>query len=123
MAGHGYTITTQTGILIVRQEGVLSDASEAHRMQSAIELSRTRHRPCGILFDNRKTGASPEAVRKQMWEWVMSAGFERVALLLKSEMAVIRANMDALSKRTSLRAFSEEDEAVAWLKPRGPQGR
>lgn len=119
MAGHRYTITPHPGFLIVRQEGVLADASEARRMQSAIELTKTKHRSSGILFDNRKTGVPPDEVRRLMWAWVMSAGFERVALLLESEMAVIRANMDALSKRTALRAFSREEDAVAWLKPRG----
>lgn len=50
-----------------------------------------------------------------MWTWIRGSNLERVALLLQSEMAVVRANMDALAGRTRLKAFSSEKAAVAWL--------
>ena len=122
MDEHRYTLEVLAPVLIVRQQGTLADVATMRRMQHAIELQRSSSRAVSVLFDNRRTGIHDEVVRKAMWSWVLSAGFARVGLLLDSELSVVRANMDAVARRATLRAFSRESEALAWLRAARPPG-
>ena len=115
MAGHRFFVETYAGYLIVRQQGALESLQAAQAMQLSVDRVRKGRGVQRILFDNRETLPAPEEVRSAMWTWIRSSDLERVALLLASEMAVIRANMDALAVRTRLRAFAQETTAVAWL--------
>lgn len=116
MADHRYSVEILAPCLIVRQVGTLEDLPSMRRMQAAIELQKQQIKATGALFDNRRTGIHDDAIRKAMWAWVTGAGFSRVALLLESELSVVRANMDAVAKRATLKAFARESDAIAWLR-------
>ena len=101
--------------LVVVQEGALKSVTEAEALQERVE-SQCQAAGCRrIVFDNRKTTAHTDDVRTAMFEWA-STTFDRVALLLESEMMGVRANMEALSRGAKLRAFHDLAEAVAWLR-------
>jgi len=116
LAGHRYSIEAFAAYIIVRQEGTLDSPISMRKMQGEIDQTCKTRGVTRVLFDNRHTGVHGDEIRAGMWAWVKGAGFSRIALLLESEMAVVRANMDALSRRTHLRAFSREPDAVAWLR-------
>lgn len=93
--------------------GKLQTMAEVLAEQRAISQACAVRGDRRVLFDNRNTQAPSEALRNAMFEWAST--FERSALLLESEMAAVRTNMWALSKRAPVRAFHEERAALLWL--------
>lgn len=108
------TISTHDGWLLVVQRGRLGDLDEARALQAKVERACDAHGSKRVLFDNRETEPPDDEVRAAMFEWAMTQ-LERVALLLRSDLKRVRANMDALSRRGRVRAFVVEREAIAWL--------
>lgn len=101
--------------MVVVQEGALESVPQAEALQKRVE-SRCEQAGCRrVVFDNRKTTAHEDHVRAAMFEWA-STHFDKVALLLESDMIGVRANMEALSRGAKLRAFHDLGEAVAWLR-------
>mgnify|MGYP001222473995 CR=1 FL=1 len=102
----------------VIQVGLLETVDAALALQRAVEA---RVQATGIdlaVFDNRKTDPVAAEVREAMFSWVTrkSGPFHRAALLLDSDLAAVRVNMDALARRAKLRAFASGPEAVDWLR-------
>jgi hypothetical protein len=112
---HHANIEVHEDHLIVVQEGALESVPQAEALQQRVE-SRCQEVGCRrVVFDNRKTTAHPDDVRAAMFDWA-TTHFEKVALLLESDMIGVRANMEALSRGAKLRAFHDLAEAVAWLR-------
>lgn len=101
----------------VVQSGLLETVEDALELQRTVEA---RVKATGIdlaVFDNRETEPVPPQVRETMFAWASKGGpFHRVALLLTSDLAAVRVNMDALARQVKLRAFGNADEAVDWLR-------
>ncbi len=95
------------------QKGRLADLGEARALQRLIEQACVQHGTRRVLFDNRDTDAPDDAVRDAMFAWAVT--LERVAILLRSELKAVRANMDAVSRRAHVRAFVDEAVAISWL--------
>lgn len=116
---HHATIEAHDDHLLVVQEGALASVPEAEALQERIEAHLDAHGLASgcrrVVFDNRKTTAHADEVRESMFQWATRT-FDRVALLLESDMVGVRANMDALSRGAKLRAFHSLPEAIAWLR-------
>lgn len=108
------TIELQEGYVLVAMFGRLESLEAATKEQKTIERACVPRADRRMLFDNRGTDAPDEAIRRAMFDWA-AARFDRVALLLDSEIAAVRTNMSALSQRASLRAFHDEADAIRWL--------
>jgi hypothetical protein len=106
-------IQLRDGYVFVAMFGRLETLTEVLAEQRAIVGACAKRGDRRVLFDNRATLAPSEALRDAMFEW--AASFERSALLLESEMAAVRTNMWAVSKRASVRAFHDEQLAIHWL--------
>ena len=111
-----FEITSQGDHALIHQTGRLANVADARKMQREIVERCLEWGVRRAVFDNRATIAPDDEVRELMWEWLVDVDLERVALLLESPMAVVRANMTALAKGLKVRAFAELDEARAWLK-------
>jgi hypothetical protein len=107
-------IETREGWLLVVQHGRLPDVAAARALQQRVEQACDAQGSRRVLFDNRDTEPPDDEVRDAMFEWAVNE-LERVALLLRSDLKRVRANMDALSRRGRVRAFVDEREATAWL--------
>ena len=113
---HHCEVEAREGYLFVRQRGVLDSVAEAQRVQQKIERALREHGVQLVMFDNRSTGEPAPEARESMWNWCRDCPLvERVALLLESDLTLVRANMTALGKRTQLRSFSDEALATEWL--------
>jgi hypothetical protein len=113
---HHCEVEAREGYLFVRQSGVLDSVAEAQRVQQKVERALRQHDMRLVMFDNRRTGEPAAQARESMWDWCRECPFvERVALLLESDLTLVRANMTALGKRTQLRSFSDEKLAAEWL--------
>jgi hypothetical protein len=113
---HRFEIEARDGYLLVRCRGVMGSVEEAKRVQETIEPELQRAGHGLVLFDNRLTGDPATEAREAMWAWCRDCALvERVALLLESDLNLVRANMTALGKRSPVRSFNEETEASAWL--------
>lgn len=101
--------------LEIVQSGRPHDVAELEGFLAAItgEIARSNLRKA--MFDNRATTAPGEALRERVWTWLAGSGLLAVAVVLESEMAAIRLNMDALGRRLPLRAFSVPTSARQWL--------
>lgn len=106
-------IELRDGYVFVAMFGRLESMVEVIAEQRSIARACAKRGDRRVLFDNRATLAPSEALRNAMFEW--AASFERSALLLESEMAAVRTNMWAVSKRASVRAFHDEQLAIQWL--------
>jgi hypothetical protein len=113
VGGETTTVEPQRGWLRVVQHGRLADLGEARALQQRVEAACARHGCRRLLFDNRDTEAPDDPVRDSMFAWAIT--LERVAILLRSELKAVRANMDAVSRRAHVRAFVDEAVAAAWL--------
>ncbi|HWB79437.1 MAG TPA: hypothetical protein VG755_30955 [Nannocystaceae bacterium] len=108
------TIEARDGWLLVVQHGRLGDLDEARALQAKVLHACDARGSRRVLFDNRDTEPPADDVRDAMFEWAVTE-LERAALLLRSDLKRVRANMDALSRRGRVRAFVVEHEAIAWL--------
>ena len=113
MSGQSTTVEPQRGWLRCVQQGRLADLDEARELQRQVEQACAQHGFRRVLFDNRDTEAPADAVRDAMFAWAVT--LERVAILLRSELKAVRANMDAVSRRAHVRAFVDEAVAISWL--------
>ena len=112
-----FTIEARGNHLLVEQSGCLQSKLEATALQDAVLAACRAHRVRRVIFDNRQSLVPPEEVRDLMWRWVGDpAHLERVALVLESTMASVRANMTAVSHGVRLRSFTTVDDARAWIK-------
>lgn len=93
----------------------LTSVGDAETLHAELERSFAAHGMRRVLFDYSKAGGGDESVRDAMWAWIGSAGIEAVAVIVEGELARVRLNMTALSKRLPLRAFVREVDAIAWL--------
>jgi hypothetical protein len=112
---HAFTVENRGDHLWIAQEGALEDLAQAERMQREIEAHAERTACQLVLFDNRNTDVVSNEIRRSMFDWVTTQ-FDRAALLLQSDLAVVRANMDSLARGAKLRAFDNALEAVDWLR-------
>jgi len=110
----------RNGILTVSYVGALESVDEAQRMQTAIEAACNEHGTRYLLFDNRTTTAPTEDVRDSMFKWAIG-WCGRGALVLDSELAAVRMNMNALAAGGRLRAFPSVAEAELWLRKGMPK--
>ena len=109
-------VEKREGYVLARQSGKLETVEEAQKVQQMLErtLEQTGHGL--VLFDNRLTGDPDTAARDSMWAWCRDCPHvERVALLLESDLTLVRANMTAVGKRSPVRSFNAEEAAVTWL--------
>jgi hypothetical protein len=93
----------------------LTSADDAATLHLALEQAFAAHGMRRVLFDASRAGGGDEVVRDTMWTWIESTGLEAIAVIVDAELARVRLNMTALSKRLPLRAFIREVDAIAWL--------
>ena len=110
----------RNGILTVGYVGQLQSVDEARSMQTAIEAACEEHSTRYVIFDNRSTVAPNEEIRGSMFRWALG-WCTRGALVLHSELAAIRMNMDVLAAGGRLRAFGAVAEAEQWLRKGMPK--
>ena len=116
-------IEARSGFLFVVESGELGTLADVHRYTQAMDRAIQKTGLERAIIDARgEVGDPPESVREAMWEWLLSPerGFDVVAFVLPTEMAVARVNMTALSKKARVRAFESVHEAQRWLL-RGPR--
>jgi hypothetical protein len=115
-------VESREGYVVARLTGSMRSVGDAHQVQQKIERALRSSGHALLLMDNRLTGVPAVEARESMWAWCHDSPLiERAALLLESELSLVRANMTAVGKRTPLRSFGREDEAVAWLIDRKPK--
>lgn len=93
----------------------LTSTEDAQTLHAELERSFAAHGMRRVLFDYSKIGGADEAVRDAMWTWIETVGLEAIAVIVDGELARVRLNMTALSKRLPLRAFVRGVDAIAWL--------
>jgi hypothetical protein len=115
MSASSCTLEPRPGYLLVVQHGCLESLDVARDLQLRVERACAKQgADRRVLFDNRDTDEPAQEIRESMFAWAV-ASFERVALLLRSDLKAVRTNMDALSRRAHVRGFVEENEATVWL--------
>lgn len=112
---HEFDISPREGYIWVVQRGRLDCIPSARGLHEQVEAALRKTRCRRAVFDNRLTQAPPPNVRDVMFDWASGASFERVALLLESELVAVRASMEALSLGRRLKAFDDAQAAVRWL--------
>lgn len=113
----------RAGFVYLVESGTLKSVREVEAYADAMEDLIARTGLFRAIIDARgEVGDPPPEVRAAMWEWLAAhnRGFQMVAFILPSEMAVARVNMTALSKRAPVRAFESLQQAQRWL-VRGPR--
>jgi len=69
-----------------------------------------------VLFDSRDTQTPPKAASDVVWKWAgQGKRHTAVALVVKSELLKVSANMTALSQRVRLRSFGSIHDAESFL--------
>jgi hypothetical protein len=104
--------------LLVTERGSLASVGDVRRYGAFVEAAASRTGATCLLVDARlgEPGERDDEVRAAFWAWLRSGRvFQQVAWVLPTEMAVTQANMQALSLRASLRAFSTAQEGHRWL--------
>ncbi len=88
---------------------------QAEAIHADVDRSMASHEVCRVLFDYRGLGSELDTIRDAMWPWAERTQLEAVGVIVDGELARVRLNMTALSKRVPLRAFDREADAVTWL--------
>ena len=113
---HQYRLEVFTDTLLVWQSGAPASMLELREFQQEIDRVRVESDVHRALFDNRQTTAPIDEIRDAMLAWVCEPGrFDALAVVLQSEMLVVRLNMDALAQRVRMRAFDSIAAAQKWL--------
>jgi hypothetical protein len=115
MARFSFQFTALRECLVVSQQGlpVLADLPP---LQEALLRAIAKHRVRRVLFDNRDMEAPSEEVRDAMIRWLdEQKAIEAAALLLRSDLIMVRTTMDALGKGVRRRGLTSMNEAIAWL--------
>ena len=112
--------------LFLLEEGELRSVDEVDRYTRAVDrvIAKTRLKK-GVIDARGEIGEPSKAVREAMWGWILAPdrGFNQVAFVLLSAMAVARVNMTALAQRAFVRAFESDFAAQRWLvRPRMSTG-
>lgn len=89
---------------------------ELEEVIEAIESGLTGEGTRRLLFDSRGADRTSDEVQERLWTWLESAGLERVATLVTSDMLSISLKMTGLARGVKLRAFDDEREADQWLR-------
>jgi hypothetical protein len=116
-------VEVRAGFLYLVETGTLKSIAESTKYFAAMEDLIMRTGVMRAIIDARgEVGDPPPEVRNAMWAWLAATdrGFQMVAFILPSEMAVARVNMTALSRRAHVRAFDNLPHAQRWL-VRGPR--
>ena len=107
-------IERRSGYVFVWQGGMVSSLAELEGMQADIEAAMREVGTRTVMFDNRETVRPDEWIRASMWTWLTSH-VHRAALLQAVPRNIARAERMGQQNRITLRAFSDEAEAEAWL--------
>ena len=104
--------------LFLRERGRLRDIGDVEKYTR--ELARIKAltgRRRAVVDAREERDESTSEIREAMWKWLCdpTQGFEMVAFVLSSEMAVARVNMTALSRGVDVRAFDTLFAAQRWL--------
>lgn len=116
-------VEARSDCLFVVESGRLTSLTDLDRYTRCLDAMIQRTRVKRAVIDARgQLGDSPEDVAEAMWGWHLSEtrGFQIVAIVLATEIAVARINMTALSLRANVRAFDGIQPAQRWL-ARGPR--
>jgi hypothetical protein len=118
-------VEERPGYLYLIESGTLKSVQEVAEYAAALEAIIQRTGIARAIIDARDemgSEAVPDVVRNAMWDWLAAhdRGFQMVAFILPSEMAVARVNMTALARRALVRAFDSVQQAQRWL-TRGPR--
>lgn len=114
-ASNAASIQTEPQYVRVDFSHALTSIDDARMLYAELERAFEAHGVRRVLFDQTRAGTVDDPLREAMWTWIESAGLEAIAIIVAGELARVRLNMTALSKRLPLRAFVREDEATSWL--------
>ena len=106
-----------TGPLYVRVVLVspVDRVDQAEAIHADVDRSMASNHVFRVMFDYRRLGAELDTIRDALWQWAQRTQLEAIGVVVDGELARVRLNMMALSKRVPLRAFVREADAVAWL--------
>ncbi len=103
--------------LVVRYTGRVGDIDTAERWFEAIEEELLAGGFSQVLWDSRDAETLPPDARDRIWAWLEEARvLQRSAILVRSEMLRLSANLSSVGGRLKLRAFHDLGEAEAWLR-------
>jgi hypothetical protein len=107
------------------------------RFESALELSQERvlmveklngigRTGRGLLIDSRFAPSSTDDHMQdefRRFRLEVSRGFERVATLVRTKVAILQVNRLCAAQTVSVQPFNEEADAIAYLLSTPPSGR
>lgn len=111
-------VEERSGYLLVIESGRLETLDELQLYTRALDALVQRTGIRRAVIDARgEVGDATEEVREAMWGWLLSEkrGFEVVAFVLPTEMAVARVNMTSVSLGAKVRAFEDVRTGQRWL--------
>lgn len=88
---------------------------QADAIHADVDRSMASNDVFRVMFDYRGLGTELDTIRDAMWRWAEHTQLEAIGVVVDGELARVRLNMTALSKRVPLRAFVREADAVTWL--------
>ena len=111
-----FRLTHDRGILVIEHSGSLASMEDVARVQRAVAAQCRKLKTRKVAFDNRRTEPSLPEIEDAMRSWVLApTGFDKVAIVLDSELRAIRFNMSAIAAGKRHRAFPSLNEAMVWL--------
>jgi hypothetical protein len=99
--------------LHVVQTGAPCNQSEIEQYRAA--LARISYGARRALFDMRVARLEEVEVSELVWRTLLVSAFDALGIVPSTTMDVARLNMDALSQRSSARAFELMTDAHRWL--------
>ncbi|MFK7985582.1 MAG: hypothetical protein AB8I08_06085 [Sandaracinaceae bacterium] len=104
--------------LLIQESGTLRHRQDLeHYTQHLERVMRETGVRKAVIDARAEQDNADQELRDLMWAWMThpTLGFETVALVLPSEMAVARVNMTSLARGANIRAFDNLFAAQRWL--------
>ncbi len=112
-------IESREGYILIAETGRIDEAEAMRQYLEVIRLFGARTGHTRVLFDAREPLASaPGDLGARDARWDFFCGQRRLtrhAVVVASELAMMRVNMTARSKRAQVRAFLDLEGAHRWL--------
>lgn len=108
-------ITIVENYVLVRSSEVPNERSAralCDRIDGALKANQLR----AVIFDTRETAPPPADASDAVWEWTRKGRHHSaVAIVVRSELRTVSANMTAISGRIPLRSFNDFEEAERFV--------
>lgn len=118
LSGARVVVERRPAYLLITERGPLASLRDVQRYAAFVEAVAQRRSRSAVLIDARlgEPDARGPAVRDAFWAWLVSGRvIFRVAWVLPGDLAVAHVNVDSVSQRVPVRAFSTAQDAHHWL--------